>query len=152
MRPAEHPNPNPTPIITTTKIPRCTIIRNNLITENNNLTVPVNGSTGVAPWGAGVELPGDYADLVEQNMITNNPTDGVLGFEYPNPFTAGKRLRRTRSSSSWRGTGSATMCSPTTATRGGAVHRRRDARKRCRRNLRVPRIAIQEQLRERQRA
>ena len=81
------PNPNPTPIITTTKIPRCTVIRNNLITENNNLTVPVNGSTGVAPYGAGVELPGDYADLVENNVITNNPTNGVLGFEYPNPFT-----------------------------------------------------------------
>jgi hypothetical protein len=80
-------NPNPTPIITTTNIPRCTIIRNNVISENNNLTVPVNGSTGVAPWGAGVELPGDYADLVEGNKITNNPTDGVLGFEYPNPFT-----------------------------------------------------------------
>ncbi len=80
-------NPNPTPIITTTRIPRCTIIRNNWITENNNLTVPVNGSTGVAPWGAGVELPGDYADLVEGNTITNNPNDGVLGFEYPNPIS-----------------------------------------------------------------
>ena len=80
-------NPNPTPLITTTDIPRCTIIRNNLITENNNLTVPVNNSTGVAPWGVGVELPGDYADLVENNIITANPSDGVLGFEYPNPFT-----------------------------------------------------------------
>jgi hypothetical protein len=80
-------NPDPTPIITTTKISRCTIIRNNLIIDNNNLTVPVNGSTGVAPWGAGIELPGDYADLVERNVIANNPTNGVLGFEYPNPFT-----------------------------------------------------------------
>ncbi len=80
-------HPNPTPLITSTDIPRCTVIRNNLITENNNLTVPVNGSTAIAPWGAGVELPGDYADLVEDNLITNNPNDGVLGFEYPNPFT-----------------------------------------------------------------
>jgi len=80
-------NPDPTPIITSTNIPRCTIIRDNVISENNNLTVPVNGSTGVAPWGAGVELPGDYADLIEDNLITKNPTDGVLGFEYPNPFT-----------------------------------------------------------------
>ena len=31
--------------------------------------------------------PGDYADLIEGNVITGNPTDGVLGFEYPNPFT-----------------------------------------------------------------
>jgi hypothetical protein len=79
-------HPDPTPIITTTRIPRCTIIRRNLITENDNLTVPVNGSTGVAPWGAGVELPGDYADLIQGNLITGNPSDGVLGFEYPNPF------------------------------------------------------------------
>jgi hypothetical protein len=80
-------NPDPTPIITTTRIQRCTVIRNNLILENGNLTVPVNASTGIAPWGAGVELPGDYADLIENNLIAGNPSDGVLGFEYPNPFT-----------------------------------------------------------------
>jgi hypothetical protein len=80
-------NPNPEPLITTTKIARCTIIRNNLITENNNLTVPVNGSTAEAPWGTGILLPGDYADLVTGNVITNNANDGVLGFEYANPFT-----------------------------------------------------------------
>ena len=80
-------HPDPTPIITTTRIARCTVIRHNLIAENNNLTVPVNGSTGIAPWGAGVELPGDYADLVEGNVIVGNPNDGVLGFEYANPFT-----------------------------------------------------------------
>ena len=142
-------NPNPTPIITTTNIPRCTIIRNNVITENNNLTVPVNGSTGVAPWGAGVELPGDYADLVEQNVIANNPTNGVLAFEYPNPFTpengfegtlffqlAGNRISNNvfshNGSQRWR------------------VHRRRDDRERFQRNLRVSGIALREQLRQRQ--
>ena len=76
----------PTPSITSTKIPRCTVIRNNVITENNNLTVPVNGSTAPAPWGVGVLLPGDYADLVEGNVIAKNVNNGVLGFEYPNPF------------------------------------------------------------------
>jgi hypothetical protein len=76
----------PTPSITTTKIPRCTVIRNNVITENNNLTVPVNGSTAPAPWGVGVLLPGDYADLVKGNVIAKNVNNGVLGFEYPNPF------------------------------------------------------------------
>jgi hypothetical protein len=79
-------HPDPTPTIKWTKIKRCTIIRENLISENNNLTTPSNGSTEIAPWGAGVELPGDYADLVEGNTITGNPTDGVLGFEFPNPF------------------------------------------------------------------
>jgi hypothetical protein len=80
-------NPNPTPTISSTKISRCTIIRNNLITENNNLTVPVNETTAQAGFGTGVILPGDYADLIEHNVITNNANDGVFGIEFPNPFT-----------------------------------------------------------------
>lgn len=74
------------PEFPTTSIERCTIIRHNLITENSNLTVPANGSTIAAPYGAGVQLPGDYADAVEENTITNNPTNGIMAFEYPNPF------------------------------------------------------------------
>jgi hypothetical protein len=74
------------PEFTTTKLARCTVIRHNLITENNNNTTPATGSAEGAPFGAGVELPGDYADLVEENTITNNASDGVLAFEYPNPF------------------------------------------------------------------
>ena len=78
-------NPNPTPTIKTTKIQRCTIIRNNLIIENNNLTVPVNESTAIAPWGNGVELPGDYADLVEKNVIVNNPNERGARVRVPEP-------------------------------------------------------------------
>src|SRR4029077_13478922 len=37
----------PTPTIASTRIPRCTIIRNNSIVENNNLSVPPNGSTEI---------------------------------------------------------------------------------------------------------
>ncbi|HTY97822.1 MAG TPA: hypothetical protein VMB91_12325, partial [Solirubrobacteraceae bacterium] len=74
------------PEFTTTNIARCTIIRHNLITENNNNSTPATGSAEGAPFGAGVELPGDYGDLVEENTITDNASDGVLAFEYPNPF------------------------------------------------------------------
>jgi hypothetical protein len=74
------------PEFTSTEFAHCTIIRDNLITENNDLTAPANTSAAAAPWGAGVELPGDYGDLVEHNEITNNPSDGVLAFEYPNPY------------------------------------------------------------------
>jgi hypothetical protein len=74
------------PKFTSTEIERCTIFRNNVVAENNNLNAPDNPSTSAAPWGAGIELPGTYADLVEGNLIKNNPTNGVLGFEYPNPF------------------------------------------------------------------
>ena len=80
-------NTSATPTFQTTKIKRCEILRNNHVEYNNNLTVPTNRSTEVAPWGVGIELPGDYADLVEGNAIANNPNNGVLGFEYPNPFT-----------------------------------------------------------------
>jgi hypothetical protein len=80
-------NPEPTPTISSTKIARCTIIRNNLITENNNLTVPVNPTTAQAGFGTGVILPGDYADLIEGNLISRNANDGVFGIEFPNPFT-----------------------------------------------------------------
>ncbi len=79
-------HPNPTPHFTSTNIARCTVIKENLITENDNLSAPGNPSTNRAPWGVGVELPGDYADLVEKNTISDNPNNGVLGFEYPNPF------------------------------------------------------------------
>jgi len=78
-------NPNPTPVITTTDIPRCTIIRNDVIVENNNLSVPAVGNPA-GTWGTGVVLPGDYADLIEQNLIAGNATNGVVGLEYPNPF------------------------------------------------------------------
>ena len=71
---------------TSTNIARCTIFKENLVTENNNLETPVNGSTEIAPWGVGIELPGDMADLVENNTITKNVNNGVLGFEYPNPY------------------------------------------------------------------
>jgi hypothetical protein len=76
-------NPNPTPLITSTKIPRCTVIRHNLIIENNNSTVPANESTARAGLGAGIILPGDYADLIDGNVIANNAADGLFGVEFP---------------------------------------------------------------------
>jgi hypothetical protein len=79
----EHPEPpNPTPEIKSTKIARCTVIRGNVITENNSLTVPVNETTGEAAYGTGIILPGDYADLIEGNAISNNANTGVFGIEF----------------------------------------------------------------------
>jgi hypothetical protein len=77
-------NTSETPTFTSTKIARCTIFRNNLFTENNNLTTPGNSTTAASPWGIGVELVATSADLLEHNAITNNANNGVLGFEFPN--------------------------------------------------------------------
>ncbi|MBV8998860.1 MAG: right-handed parallel beta-helix repeat-containing protein, partial [Solirubrobacterales bacterium] len=74
------------PTFASTAIAHCTIFRHNLIVDNGNLSTPANSTILGAPWGAGVMLPGDYADLVEGNTITGNPTFGVLLFEQPWPF------------------------------------------------------------------
>jgi hypothetical protein len=82
---AKKPN-KPYHLFSSTNIARCTIYKENLVTENNNLEAPANPSTEKAPWGVGVELPGVMADEVANNTITNNVNNGVLGFEYPNPY------------------------------------------------------------------
>ncbi len=81
-----HRPASPYKIIASTDIERCSVFKENIVTENNNLETPVNGSTEIAPWGVGVELPGVMAYDVEDNTITKNVNNGVLGFEYPNPF------------------------------------------------------------------
>ena len=53
--------------------------------DNNNLTAPLSGGSA-APWGVGFEWPGDYADLVRNNVIRNNVNFGILAFENPDPF------------------------------------------------------------------
>jgi hypothetical protein len=78
-------NRTPTPTFTSTGIARCTIFRRNLIVDNNDLTTP-ESSGSAAPWGVGVELPGDYADLFSDNTIRGNKNFGALVFENPNPF------------------------------------------------------------------
>jgi hypothetical protein len=79
-------NRSPTPTFATTNIAHCTIFRHDVIANNGNLSTPANNTLLGAPWGVGVMLPGDYADLIDDNTITGNPTFGVLVFEQPDPF------------------------------------------------------------------
>jgi hypothetical protein len=74
------------PTFTSTAIAHCTIFRHNVIVDNGNLSAPANNTLLQAPWGAGVMLAGDYADLIQDNVIRGNPTFGVLVFEQPWPF------------------------------------------------------------------
>jgi hypothetical protein len=73
------------PTFATTHVARCTVFRHNVIADNNNLTTPESSGSD-APWGVGIELPGDYADLFRHNTIRGNVNFGVLAFENPNPF------------------------------------------------------------------
>jgi hypothetical protein len=77
-------NTTETPTFASTKIARCTIFRDNLLAENNNLTTPGNSTTAASPWGVGVELVATYADLLEHNTIVGNANIGLVGFEFPN--------------------------------------------------------------------
>jgi hypothetical protein len=79
-------NRSPLPSFAGTDIARCTIFEHDVIADNGNLATPANSTLLGAPWGAGVMLPGDYGDLVENDTITGNPTFGVLIFEQPNPY------------------------------------------------------------------
>jgi hypothetical protein len=74
------------PTFASTAIAHCTIFRRNVIVDNGNLSAPANNTLLQAPWGAGVMLAGDYADLIQDNVIRGNPTFGVLVFEQPWPF------------------------------------------------------------------
>lgn len=79
-------NRSPTPTFDSTHIARCTIFRDNLLEANDNLNAPANSTAAQAPWGNGVVLIGTYADRVTNNVIRDNPSTGLLGFENPDPF------------------------------------------------------------------
>jgi hypothetical protein len=79
-------NTSPIPTFASTQIDRCTIFQNNIVTNNGNFTTPADSTAAAVPWGNGFVLAGTYADLLDSNMITNNPSSGVLGTENPDPF------------------------------------------------------------------
>jgi hypothetical protein len=79
-------NTSPTPTFDSTQLNRCTIFQNNTVTNNNNFTTPSDSATAAVPWGNGFVLLGTYADLLDSNTITNNPSSGILGTENPDPF------------------------------------------------------------------
>jgi hypothetical protein len=79
-------NTSPTPTFGSTQIDRCTIFQNNTVTNNGNFTTPADSTTASVPWGNGFALLGTYADLLDSNTITNNPSSGILGTENPDPY------------------------------------------------------------------
>ena len=79
-------NTSPTPTIASAQVARCTIFRRNTVVNNNNFNAPANPLLGSLPWGVGIEMPGTYGDLIENNTVRGNKNFGILGFENPVPF------------------------------------------------------------------
>ncbi len=79
-------NTSDTPTFPSTHIKRCTVFKRNVVDDNSNFSTPANSTTASIPWGNGIILIGTYADLIERNTISNNPSSGLLGFENPDPF------------------------------------------------------------------
>jgi hypothetical protein len=82
-------NRNPTPRITTTTVQRCTIVRGNRFTANDNLTAPSNTASARPGWGIGIVLLGTYGDLLADNVLGGNRNAGILALEFP--YTQSKR-------------------------------------------------------------
>ncbi len=81
-------NHSATPTFKTTEIERCTIFRNNVVEENNNINAPGNSSSEAAPWGVGVELPGVYADLDRKKHDQEQPQRRRVRVRVPEPVPA----------------------------------------------------------------
>ncbi len=81
-----HKHKGKLPEFTSTEFAHCTIIRDNLITENNDLDGAGQRIVGGGAVGRRSRASGRLRRLGEHNEITNNPSDGVLAFEYPNPY------------------------------------------------------------------
>ena len=79
-------NTSATPTFASTTISRCTIFRRNVVSNNGNFTTPSDSTTASVPWGNGFALLGTYADVLDSNTITNNPSAGILGVENPDPY------------------------------------------------------------------
>src|SRR5262249_17489719 len=79
-------NTSSTPTIASTSVERSTIFKNNVVKNNDNFTAPATSTSKQLQGGNGIVLAGNSAELVDSNMITGNPSAGIMAFENPDPF------------------------------------------------------------------
>jgi hypothetical protein len=89
-------NRSPTPMLTTTRLARCTVFRNNDVVDNNALGVPSDTAAVRPGSGIGLDLLGAYGDLIDRNVISGNLNVGVLGLQLPIEGAARFALTGTR--------------------------------------------------------
>lgn len=76
-------NRSPAPLLTTTRLARCTVFRGNTVLGNNALDVPTNTASVRPGAGIGIDLLGSYGDLIVDNQISGNRNIGLLGLPLP---------------------------------------------------------------------
>jgi hypothetical protein len=76
-------NRSPAPLLTTTRLARCTVFRDNTVLDNNALDVPANTASVRPGAGIGIDLLGSYGDLITDDTIAGNRNIGLLGLPLP---------------------------------------------------------------------
>lgn len=71
------------PTITTTRLARCTVFRDNRVLDNDAVHVPAETSSLRPGVGIGIDLLGSIGDLVTANVFADNRNIGVLGLQLP---------------------------------------------------------------------
>ena len=70
---------------TSPTINSCWVFTHNLVEDNNNPNVPVEGTAGLGPTGTGMTVSGGRYDTVTDNKFLDNEAWGVLFVPYPDP-------------------------------------------------------------------
>ena len=71
------------PSLSTTRLARCTVVRDNRFIDNDLLDVPSETASVRPGAGIGIDLLGAYGDLITGNVIVGNRNIGVLGLKLP---------------------------------------------------------------------
>ncbi len=65
----------------------CTFIQRNHVHDNNNPNVPAAGISGEAPVGIGIEISGGSFDTIQDNLVENQGSWGIVTHEFPDMET-----------------------------------------------------------------
>src|SRR5207302_397424 len=65
----------------------CMFIQRNHVHDNNNPNVPAAGISGEAPVGAGIEISGGQFDTIQDNLVENQGSWGIVTHEFPDTET-----------------------------------------------------------------
>jgi hypothetical protein len=61
----------------------CWVFENNLVEDNNDPNVPIEGTAGLGPTGTGMTISGGRFDVVTDNQFAGNGAWGILFAPYP---------------------------------------------------------------------